>query len=648
MREGPLKRIFIAIAATILVASPNLAGAQEEPSGEELLLPEGQDAAPQPDKKKRQEKAQELLKKKRQERAEQRENKDQGADQADQQEQQPEKPMKKLQKKDQAEDQGSDQAPQPDQAEQSAPPEPVVEEPPQPSKKKKAEERKKRDAEPAQTEENQPQPAEKQAEPQQDIPAEAAEFLADKRGVGELSDAELKSRVTTGRALSRNEQLSRKQRQQAQEKSKQAAAELLRREKSGQAQVDQPAETEQQPKADQQDSAEGQPSKSDQPKSQAEREQAKELDGNRASPEAEAKAQEFLRDQNAADRLDDEGLRQRLESMRGLLAQNELSQDSERALRGQLQNEREVLRSRVAAKVEQEQKTKRKKEQQEAKNQGEQGKQGRERRGRRSFDNWEANDVLRDRRRSDELEEGELRRRIDVYRDAANDDRYDEGNRRYWRETMEHDRRTLRGRMIAGRRDRADDYRRRRDAGGVDININLDLGDDRPDSIFVDEVDDDELEEQLAAAPRRKISRRYSVEEIEDDPEIREAMPAIEIDTVRFGFNESFVREEEVDRLDRIAEIIEKILAAHPGEVFMIEGHTDAVGSDTYNLNLSRQRAQAVKQALTTFYVIPSRNLQTVGYGERYLKIPTAEPEQENRRVTLRRVTPLVGEALED
>ncbi|MBI3674912.1 MAG: OmpA family protein, partial [Rhizobiales bacterium] len=79
-------------------------------------------------------------------------------------------------------------------------------------------------------------------------------------------------------------------------------------------------------------------------------------------------------------------------------------------------------------------------------------------------------------------------------------------------------------------------------------------------------------------------------------------------------------------------------------EVFIIEGHTDAVGSDESNLRLSRLRAEAVKQALTTYYVIPPDNLATVGYGERYLKIPTREPEAENRRVSVVRATPLVGE----
>jgi outer membrane protein OmpA-like peptidoglycan-associated protein len=161
----------------------------------------------------------------------------------------------------------------------------------------------------------------------------------------------------------------------------------------------------------------------------------------------------------------------------------------------------------------------------------------------------------------------------------------------------------------------------------------------------MDEIDDDELETYLVAAPRRRIDRRYTIDEIEREPELRTAMPTIEIDNIHFGFNESFVREEEVDKLDRIAEVMEKILAAHPREVFLIGGHTDAVGTDAYNLRLSRERAEAVKKALTSYYVIPPRNLRTVGYGERYLKIPTAEEEEENRRVSLQRVTPLVGEA---
>jgi outer membrane protein OmpA-like peptidoglycan-associated protein len=103
-----------------------------------------------------------------------------------------------------------------------------------------------------------------------------------------------------------------------------------------------------------------------------------------------------------------------------------------------------------------------------------------------------------------------------------------------------------------------------------------------------------ELADVLAAPPRRRIDRRYSVEEFERSPEARETMARIEIDTVNFGFGEGFLREEEIDKLDRIAVVLEKVLAKNPDEVFLLEGHTDAVGSTAANLALSRQRGQAV------------------------------------------------------
>jgi len=77
--------------------------------------------------------------------------------------------------------------------------------------------------------------------------------------------------------------------------------------------------------------------------------------------------------------------------------------------------------------------------------------------------------------------------------------------------------------------------------------------------------------------------------------------------------------------------------------VFLIEGHTDAPGSAAYNLALSKKRADSVKAALTAYYVIPAKNLRTAGLGARFLKIPTADPEPENRRVSIARITDLLG-----
>ena len=73
-----------------------------------------------------------------------------------------------------------------------------------------------------------------------------------------------------------------------------------------------------------------------------------------------------------------------------------------------------------------------------------------------------------------------------------------------------------------------------------------------------------------------------------------------------------------------------------------MEGHTDAVGTDDDNLSLSDRRAETVAITLTQRFGVPAENLTTQGYGEQYLKVPTQAAERQNRRVTLRRITPLL------
>ena len=203
------------------------------------------------------------------------------------------------------------------------------------------------------------------------------------------------------------------------------------------------------------------------------------------------------------------------------------------------------------------------------------------------------------------------------------------------------DRRERRTRFFAARDRRRIKYRRR---SGIDLNITIAPPRNyapRP-NIEAAEVDQYALERQLVAPPTRPIRRRYTMQEYRSRPSLRQSMPGIELDTIKFGFNEYVVREEQIDELEKLALIIERIVAARPNEIFLIEGHTDAVVSPGYNLALSRKRALAVKQALTDYFVIEARNLETIGYGEQFLKIPTPEAEPENRRVTIRRITPVL------
>jgi len=96
-----------------------------------------------------------------------------------------------------------------------------------------------------------------------------------------------------------------------------------------------------------------------------------------------------------------------------------------------------------------------------------------------------------------------------------------------------------------------------------------------------------------------------------------------------------------------IGNALADIIADDPNEVFYIEGHTDAVGSNLSNLALSDKRAESIAEILTFYFNIPPENLVTQGYGEQYLKVLTAGPERQNRRASVRRITPLlVGQPL--
>ena len=414
-------------------------------------------------------------------------------------------------------------------------------------------------------------------------------------------------------------------------------------------------------------------------------------------PAAETKAAALLADNTPAESLGDDALKARVEQYRDLLGEADLSRKTAKALRQRLKADREALRARVAAQeaaeaeaAAQQQATTQQaapaSEPAQAQTQGTTAEaQPTATQDQKSTAKTQQQALtaqpsaadapesipleiapllpmvlaptvaeipmlLQDRRSADDLEDDELNRRILATRQALQDKQdYSQDELTLFDRQLRADREELNDRLLEDRQQRAAAYKEWNNPN-LEMNTEPEMGEpEAPSSIFAAEVDDEEMWDQIVMAPLEPIEQRYSRWEVVNKPdiimnrpEVREAMPSIELDTITFGFNEAFVREEEIFDLDRIARMIESVVAAHPDEIFMIEGHTDAVGSDAYNLKLSRQRAQAVKTALSRYYVIPPQNLATVGLGERYLKIWTPEAEEENRRVTVRRVTPLV------
>ena len=139
-----------------------------------------------------------------------------------------------------------------------------------------------------------------------------------------------------------------------------------------------------------------------------------------------------------------------------------------------------------------------------------------------------------------------------------------------------------------------------------------------------------------------KVARIYSIDEVKRSARIRDSVRRLEIGNLTFDTGKATISRDQVSELSKVANAMLALLEENPAEVFLIEGHTDAVGSDISNLELSDERASTVARILTDFYEVPPENLTTQGYGERYLKVETEDAEELNRRVTVKRITPLV------
>lgn len=334
-------------------------------------------------------------------------------------------------------------------------------------------------------------------------------------------------------------------------------------------------------------------------------------------------ARQLLEDQRPASQLGLPELRERVQRTRDALQAENMGDNLNQRLLARLSEDRDELRNRVAQ------------------------REGRSRDGQvreQVLENRNArNELLSDQRPSRRLDDRQLDRRIEQTSSLLESGRIRPAVRANLQQMLRSDRAEKRERLLQARDDRRRNLRREArqprdftiELGQSGIRFNLD--------IVAAEEDNETIQQQLLAAPRREINRQYTLNEFRQRPELRDIMPGIELDTIRFGSNEAFIREEEISNLDAIGEIIEEVVYSQPGEVFLIEGHTDAVGSDGYNYALSEERALAVREALLDYFNIPAESLVAIGYGERYLRIPTPFAEQENRRVSVRRITPLLS-----
>ena len=102
-----------------------------------------------------------------------------------------------------------------------------------------------------------------------------------------------------------------------------------------------------------------------------------------------------------------------------------------------------------------------------------------------------------------------------------------------------------------------------------------------------------------------------------------------------FDFRSDELRPESKKVLDEIAQVMHD----HPDWKLSVEGNTDNIGGNTYNLDLSKRRAAAVKRALVADYNVAGDRLSTTGFGASHPvdTNDTLEGRARNRRVELAR-----------
>ena len=139
-----------------------------------------------------------------------------------------------------------------------------------------------------------------------------------------------------------------------------------------------------------------------------------------------------------------------------------------------------------------------------------------------------------------------------------------------------------------------------------------------------------EAEGKFVQSLRNRSTRSLSMGEREQIAGIVKDKPKIDLE-INFDYNSDRISARSLASVQALGRAL-----ANPelkGSTFIVAGHTDAVGSDSYNQDLSERRADSIKRYLVEKSGIAAADLVTVGYGKTKLKDPANPLAEVNRRV---------------
>ena len=129
---------------------------------------------------------------------------------------------------------------------------------------------------------------------------------------------------------------------------------------------------------------------------------------------------------------------------------------------------------------------------------------------------------------------------------------------------------------------------------------------------------------------RKRTTRSLTTEERDKITSIAQKKPSVDLE-INFEYNSDRLSAKAMPQVSALGEALSS--ADLKGSTFIVAGHTDGKGGDTFNQGLSERRADALKRYLMDRYKIDDGRLVTVGYGKTQLKNTANPTAAENRRV---------------
>jgi outer membrane protein OmpA-like peptidoglycan-associated protein len=129
---------------------------------------------------------------------------------------------------------------------------------------------------------------------------------------------------------------------------------------------------------------------------------------------------------------------------------------------------------------------------------------------------------------------------------------------------------------------------------------------------------------------RNRKTRSLSLGEREEIAQIASSKPNIDLE-IHFDYNSAEISKTSTRAVQELGKALSN--PSLKGSTFVVAGHTDGIGGEAFNQDLSERRAETIKRYLVQNYGIAGSDLVSVGYGKTKLKDANDPADPINRRV---------------